>query len=444
MRLIMSLVLFVTCMTSAQAFFGIDLQDPLGIFNDYHQDPIKYINIDKGKTLLELDNNDKSDLGNLLDQYKLGSTASDTIGQVLSNTFSMGNGRVDVTYQVKRGTELALKQVFSGYPEYQRLQMTEEILNANFRSHKVTDQFLLDVSKQELGKPSILKAIMKIAQKPNLNALHKFIKKIALALLSIITIFIIFKRLAANSDWDYSISAPLLNGLFTMLVINFVGPGLHLIINWVYALNNRLIILLEDSFDFTTVYSKLAFNWEALIEQTGYLPGLILAIIDILAQFFLYFFLTGLVINIVIGIVLSPLWALALVSDSLKSNAVNSFITWLKTLISVVLISLIYFLIKLILREFDNLGLYFLEISLSITGFVYLPALSSVILGQGQGIFSPAFGGYRNIIDSINNSYESIRSAIELNSNDQGLINQLKLQEDLLYETLKREDDKIY
>ncbi|MDD9898630.1 MAG: hypothetical protein OXU45_06485 [Candidatus Melainabacteria bacterium] len=437
----MIFLLLLLLMTSpAQAFLGFDLPDPWDLVGGKPWGARgKIIEIEKGKSELALSKRDRKDLKNLLDDYELASVSElgEQLGDIVNNNFHLGTGRVDVTYQIKRGTELAMKQVLSGHSEYQRRKMVEEMLNANYRSHIVTDRFLLNVSRNSSGTPSILETIRKISKSKVIMRPHALFKNIALILVTLLTIFICFKRLGADSDWFYSISSPLFNGFWTIVMINLIGPGIDVIINLFYWMNHYLVWFLQANFWLGNNNLKLAYNWESLIEQSGYVTGLILSSVDILAQFFLYFFILALVLTVVIAKLLSPLWALALLSDSLRSNAINSFVNLLKTLVSIVLISLLYFLIRFLLREFDEMGLYFLQVSLSIAGFLYLPALSSLVLGTGQGIFSPVTGAYRNVIDSINNSYQSLRASIEQNSYNQRIENQLKVHEDLLYEKLK-------
>ena len=67
----------------------------------------------------------------------------------LFNTFSMGTGAVDVTFQVKNGVNYALKENFSGYLEFQRRKISEEIINANFNNHKVINNLLINSSLSE-------------------------------------------------------------------------------------------------------------------------------------------------------------------------------------------------------------------------------------------------------------------------------------------------------
>lgn len=430
MRVIL-LVLIFLLMSPVEAFFDFP--------NPWADDQVNLIQIDKGHSELALSKKDKQDLKKLFDDYLFGSESEieGLLGQVVNNNFSMGTGRVDVTYQVKRGAELAMKQVLSGHAEYQRRKMVEEMLNANFRSHMVTDSFLLNVARDSSGTPSILETIIKISSSDVIMRPHGLFKKLALILVTLLTIFICFKRLGADSDWFYSVSAPLFSGFWTIVMINLIGPGIDIILNLFYWMNHYLVWFLQNNFWYGADNFKLAYNWENLIEQSGYVTGLILSSVDILAQFFLYFFVLGLILSVVIAKLISPLWALALLSDSLRSNAINSFVNLLKTLVSIVLISLLYFLVRFLLREFDEMGLYFLQVSLSIAGFLYLPALSGLVLGAGQGIFSPMLGGYRNVVDSINNSYQSLRASIELNSRNQILENQLKVHEDLLYKGLK-------
>jgi hypothetical protein len=315
--------------------------------------------------------------------------------------------------------------------------MVEEMLNANFRSHLVTDRFLLNVSRDSSATPSILETIIKLNNSSMMMRPHGLFKNIALALALLLTIFICFKRLGADSDWFYSVSSPLLNGFWTIVMLHLIGPAIDMTINAFYWMNHYIVWFLQTNFLLLDNSSQLAYNWENLIKQSGYIVGLILSSLDILVQFFLYFFVLALILTVVLAKLLSPFWALALLSDSLRSNAINSLVNLLRTLVTIVLISLLYCLIRFLLKEFDDMGLYFLQVSLSIASFVYLPALSSLVLGSGQGVFAPVQGAYRNVIDSINNSYQSLRASIELNSYNQRLDNQLKVQEDLLYQKNK-------
>ncbi len=411
----------------------------------YPEEKNKAIKIKKDISKLDSASQNRSQIEDFFNQYNI-DPSGDIMEQVTKfgfNKFSMGTGLVDVTFQVKNGVEYALKDTLGGYPEYQRRKITEEMLNANFRSHKLTNNFLIGTSNQHsdnnvidfivdvfniftgeangdiLAKsqvPSLIQTIKLINNKSVIQEIYHFFQNIAYALLGLITMLIVFQRLSRNEfHWEYSVSNPLINSLGAALVIALVGDLLDFIIRIISTMNSAIISAIFEIFNspYSLDYTELAHSWQALVNQIGYMPGLVLSIIDTLAQFFVYFFIAGLILSIVIGKILSPLWGLALVSESLKSNSINSFIQWSKSLLVVVLIPVTYLVIKFIIQEFSNLNLYFLEVSLSIASFLYLPALFNIILAQGHGIFQPAFSGYQSIVDNINSSYQGLRAALE-------------------------------
>ena len=118
-------------------------------------------------------------------------------------------------------------------------------------------------------------------------------------------------------------------------------------------------------------------------------------------------------LHIIIGIIISPIWSLTFVSESLRTNSYNSFTNWAKTVMVTALIPVIYLVIKLISQEFSAYGYDFLEIVISIAQYLYLPAIANIILAKNSGIVQPAFNGYQIIADSINNSYNGIKSSLE-------------------------------
>ncbi len=415
----------------------------------YPEEKNKTIKIKKDISRLDSASQNRNQIESFFDQYNI-DPSGDIMEQVTKfgfNKFSMGTGLVDVTFQVKNGVEYALKDTLGGYPEYQRRKITEEMLNANFRSHRLTNNFLIGTSNKHsndsvldfivdifniftdpangdiLAKsqvPSLIQTIKVINHKPIILEIYHFFQNIAYALLGLITMLIVFQRLSRNEfHWEYTISNPLINSLGAALVIALVGDLLDFIIRIISGINSAIISAIYDMFNspYSLDYTDLAHSWQTLVNQIGYMPGLVLSIIDILAQFFVYFFIAGLVLSIVIGKILSPFWGLAIVSESLKSNSINSFILWSKSLLVVVLIPVCYLVIKFIIQEFANLNLYFLEISLSIASFLYLPTLFNIILAQGQGVFQPAFSGYQSIVDNINSSYQGLKAALESNRN---------------------------
>lgn len=447
------LLIFIAIQSSSASASSssINLDPLINVFNfKYPEEKQKTIKIKKNISKLDSASEGRKTVESMFDQYNLDPTGDimEQITKVGFNKFSMGTGLVDVTFQVKNGVEYALKDTLGGYPEYQRRKVTEEMLNSNFQSHKITNNFLIGASSQQKNNnainiiidifnifnpgsnislpskdqiPSLLETIKIINNKSIIQEIYHFFQSIAYTLLGLMTMLIIFQRLSSSEfHWDYSIKSPILNSIGAAIVIYLVGDLLDFSIKVTSSINEALLSSVFSMLNspYSLEYTDLAYSWQTLVNQVGYLPGLLLSIIDILSQFFVYFFIAGLILSIVIGKLLSPLWGLAIVSDSLKSNSLNSFLLWSKNLLVIVLIPIAYLVIKLIIQEFTSLNLYFLEISLSIASFLYLPALFNIILANGNGSFQSAFSGYQSVIESINNSYQGLRRAFELSSHN--------------------------
>jgi hypothetical protein len=448
MKYILLTILILLATPATATNNAINLDPLINVFNfKYPEERNKAIKIKKNISKLDTESQGRKTIENLFEQYNLDPTGDimEQITKVGFNKFSMGTGLVDVTFQVKNGVEYALKDTLGGYPEYQRRKTTEEMLNSNFRSHRITNNFLIGSSNKHennslidiLGDifnlfnpnsasdiisndqiPSLIQTIKAINHQSIIQEIYHFFQSIAYSLLGLVTMFIIFQRLSSNEfHWEYSISNPLINSMGAALAIALVGDILDHMIKIFSSINSVILSAIFDmlSSPYSLEYTELADSWQTLVNQIGYMPGLILSIIDVLSQFFIYFFIAGLILSIVIGKILSPIWGLALVSDSLRSNSINSFIQWFKSLLVVVLIPVSYLIIKFIIQEFANLNLYFLEVSLSIASFLYLPALFNIILAKGHGIFQPAFSGYQSIVDNINSTYQGLKSLLEHN-----------------------------
>ncbi len=443
----MILVLILSLMTTFHSVKAININlDPLidQINFKYPEEKNKDIRIHKAISKLDSESPGRNKIEKLFDQYNP-DPEGDIMEQITKfgfNKFSMGTGIVDVTFQVKNGVEYALKDTLAGYPEFQRRKITEEMLNANFRSHKITNNFLIGSSSQTSinswsdlitsvfdifsgnsdnflpGKqaPSLLETIKIISHKAVIQDIYHFFQAISYALLGLITMLIVFQRLHRNEfHIEYTVTIPLINAIAATLVIATVGEFLDLILSISNEINSALIGLIFNMFNSSSTldYTQLAHSWQALVNKVGYMPGLVLSIIDLAAQFFSYFFIAGLILSVIIGKILSPLWGLALVSESLRSSSLQSFIEWSKTTLVIALIPVSYLVMKFIIQEFSNLDLFFLEVSLSIASFLYLPAFFNIILAKGNGVLEPAFSGYQNLVDNINQSYQGLRSAIE-------------------------------
>jgi hypothetical protein len=364
---------------------------------------------------------------------------SNIVTEVGFNKFSLGTGLINVTYQVRNGVRYALKDVLAGYPEYQRRKMTEEVLNSNINSHIITNEFLTGSSfnsdsysisprifdnllnfifgsdLNSGNNPNLLITTHNISQKHLITKLHSLFARIAYILLVLLTSLAILKRLTESSfGFNYSFLEPLGQALIAVIAIIMSSFFLDWILRLAIVIQMMSNKIIEDFFIQSNRYRTLAETWQDFANNIGYMPAQLLSYIDVLAQCFVYFFIAGLILHVIIGIIISPIWGLGIISNNLRSSAYNSLINWSKTVLVIALIPILYTIVKFISQEFDAYGYHFLEIVISIASYIYLPAISNIILAKSSGIIQPAFSGYQIIADSINNSYNGIKSSLEV------------------------------
>lgn len=365
--------------------------------------------------------------------------AEEVVTAVGFNKFTLGTGVLNVTYQVRKGVKYALKDTLQGYPEYQRRRAVEETINSNLAARKKTREFLTGSSDKEEGffndllslldlpfgihdfvfrrnnkilGANILMTAYAISTKKLIKKLHGLFERLSYILLVLLTSLTIFRRLT-EGDFAYACGEPMLNALYSAFLIGFSSFLLKWVLKIMIVIQGLSNDMIMEFFKHEDRRKALAMTWENFANDVGYMPAQILSYIDILAQIFVYFFVAGLILHIIIGIIISPIWALAFVSNSLRSSSYNSFINWTKTVTVTALIPVVYIVIKCISQEFNIYGYDFLEIVISIARYLYLPAIANIILAKSSGIIQPAFSGYQIVADSINNSYNGIKSSIE-------------------------------
>jgi len=366
--------------------------------------------------------------------------AEQIVSEVGFKKFSLGTGAINVTYQVRKGVRYALKDTLQGYPEYQRRRAVEETINSNLASRKLTNQFLTGVSDKKglvgdlisdldlpfgldkvlfnknktLKGANILITAYKISRSELVKKLHAFFERIAYVLLVLLTSLAIFRRLTESSfSLSYSCGEPMINALYSSFLIGFSSFLLKWVMKFMIVIQGISNDMILEYFVRREREQPLAESWQDFANQVGYMPAQVLSYLDMLAQCFVYFFIAGLILHIIIGVIISPIWSLSFVSNSLRSSSYNSFINWTKTVMVTGLIPLIYILVKFISQEFDAYGYDSLQIVISIASYLYLPAIANIILAKSSGIVQPAFNGYQIVADSINNSYNGIKSSIE-------------------------------
>lgn len=364
---------------------------------------------------------------------------------ILLNKFSMGNGFLDVTYQVQSGVQYALEDTLKGYPEFQRRKITEEILNSSFQSSKITNAFILGDNKNSIlggatgivadaldiswifdwgiddvitnTEPGILKIVRRIINFNSIKAAHQLIKNICASLL---IFFIGFKILKSMAENDFSpsqlISMPVLRGLGVFLAMAAIYYLMQFALEMIFVVSRALFQIIQNSgfnVDSLQLQIQNASNWKQLAEQIGYMPALCLGIINILVQIFAYIFITGLILNLVLGIILSPLWLLSYYSTSLKQSSIASFISWLKTAACIAAIPLVYLILVYINDEFRWIENDFLSVCIPMMSIIFLPILFANILKPGTGPISAGFSSYGMIAKSVESSFFKLESLLE-------------------------------
>lgn len=374
----------------------------------YPEEKNKIIEIYTGESPLRLDSRENKLLKKINKNFGL-ENLSQIVAQskdLVVNKMVAGNGLIDITLQVKNGVYWALKDIFAGYLEYERRVATEEMINANLNAHYKTQEFLLGTYSHEfLNTNNLLNITAKISKTQSLKRISKLFVNISKAILIVLSMLYIFKNFHKNSTY-----------IFMELILKIIGiyiliSSMHFLINLLIEaallIQKNLSILLID-FDFSLL--NLNYSWQSLANEIGYLPAQILSILDILAQIFIFFYLGGLIFFVVSGSVLSPLWCLGLISESMKYSSYNSLIHWVKTLLILTLMPLAYFIIELIIKEFSNLNNDLLNVVISISSLIYLPSLTNIVFKNGpSGLLRSSVSGYESLIHTIQNFSNSLR-----------------------------------
>lgn len=361
----------------------------------------------------------------------------------LFNTFSMGTGVVDVTFQVKNGVSYALKENLRGYTEFQRRKTCEEFLNANFNSHKTINDFLIRSSLQKISQEkslvsSIIDSIFDfwdgggsgqaisfnelingIMLQHSSQKLFRLIQYCALSLLSfVIMIQIMLKLFESDMSIESVMTRPLLNLIKIWLLI-FILPILMDTMMTLSALIQNCVISLVENLliDSEHYLETLKLSWTELANKIGYLPAMVLSIADIVGQFYAIVYIGGVILHIIIGKIISPFWALGMAVDALKSHCQNSLLEWSKSILLLSLLPLCFLITNQIISEIQTLDIPFVDLSLNIAKFYYLPYFSQIILARSNSGNMQVLASYRHIGADLYNYLNEIKALIELKSN---------------------------
>ncbi len=454
------IILLSTLLNLSPAKASIDLGSSLmpvftnAFMQNYPEEKNKEIKIYKGESPLHdpRPQREKSDLEKSMEDLETG--IQEVVTDIGFNKFSIGTGAIDVTFQVRDGVRYALEDTFTGYAEFQRRKVLEEMLNANAKANQQTTEFLMistGLKEESFGlmifedlkdifenyfafpeysnysaEPSwrnyrhhdLLQVSKNIIDKSIIKELNTISNAIAASILSLWLGFNIMMRLSnSHAGFSHVISEPLMQKIGSLIMIFASYHLLHLCFDACYFMNNSFHQFISDNgLDTSNIInlSALNQNWENFANQVGYFPAMVLSGINILAQIFVYIYIAGLLMQIILGFIISPLWAMASGIESLRASAISSFLRWLKALLLINFIPVIYMIFMLINNELNNLNLDILNISFAITALVLLPIVSNIILAENSsGALRSVFWGYEQALTNIESGYKQICKLLE-------------------------------
>jgi hypothetical protein len=349
----------------------------------------------------------------------------------LFNTFSMGTGAVDVTFQVKNGVNYALKENFSGYLEFQRRKISEEIINANFNNHKVINNLLINSAlsqdsgsgdffdyiwnkftpKKSIGFFGVITSLMSLDEN---NKIFKIIQIFCLGLLSLVIISQVFLGFFEHGlVLGELVSKSVLRMIKFWLLILLIPFFMEILVLITNILQNCFVFITSQiDYQPSDYLTKLKQNWTALANNTGYIPALVLSVADLIGQIYCLIFIGGIILRLTLGKIFSPLWALALAIDGLNSRAMSSVTEWVKALLFLASLPVFFLVFNQIFMELEIIDIPFIYISLDLAKFYLLPRFSELILGDSQSNNINVFYGYKQISSEINDYIHEMKNII--------------------------------
>jgi hypothetical protein len=434
----------------AEGFY--DFTNPY-LFEIYPEEINKKIKVTKSESPLNQRNNQREKAPIEKDIKELDEKFQEAITAVGYNKFSLGTGIVDVTFQVRNGVRYALEDTFSGYAEFQRRKVLEEVLNANAKANATTIEFLLlstglkkesfglfqfeeyvDVFEDYFAFPDssifssspiwddsrghdLLQVSKNIINKPLIKDLNKAIAGIvATVLVLLFGTKVIMRTGSINASFSHVVAEPLIKTIRSLALILGSYFLMTSCFDSVYFINNGLHSYIADAgIDLANLVNITNLNnsWQDLANNVGYFPTLALSVVSIFAQIFTYIYITGLLLQVIFGFIVSPLWAFASGIESIEAAGISSLLTWLKALLTLNFIPVIYLCFALINSELNDLNIATLNIAFSIAALLLLPIVSKLLIGEGGSVMRSAFYGYELLLSNIESSYSQIRKLLE-------------------------------
>lgn len=339
----------------------------------------------------------------------------EAVSELGFNKFYLGSGIIDITFQVKNGVNYALKETFNRYPEYQRRKISEEIINSNFHSHKLSKEFIqgkkstkIDFSWSDIlrnlgnnftgadlfdyqnlinNEPNtFMELVSKLSNSSKFQSLNAFFLLISKSLVFLFLGFQLLNKIK-TSDSKISYSSLILNSIVIFIGLSLISPVLNLFILIFKDINSLIVFELSKGLNLDFDIDMILKNsWSNLANEIGYMPSLILSVLDSLSQFLSYMFYSLIVLYLVIFKIFSPVICLGFISDRFKVISILAFLDWLKILSILSILPLIYASLEMLLLELKIFGNPMLNISLSISSFLLVPIMAFMVFTRSKNL----------------------------------------------------------
>lgn len=312
------------------------------------------------------------------------------------------NGIIDVTYQVRKGVKMAIKETFGGYAEYQRRKQVEEIVNTTFQNRKIIGDLFIrnnnerieaseethkrffgfDIENRRVYGYNLIRAIAKNQALRDTRGIIKEVSFLVLAVLLCIKVLFAIKNGVGIAE---TFTKPVIVLIVSMLGIAMGNKFLSVNINLLNRLACSFSLMLSD-FDAGNLTLPMD-TWTDFAGSQGYFPTLMLSFFDMLSQIFIGFFYIALIAFIVFGMVFYPFWIVFSIFNPSKFVLADSYIAWLKANLVLVFSPILIIIFRIISKELGE-DYMFMSILAKTLSFYSTPLLMCFILLKTKPTFS--------------------------------------------------------
>lgn len=408
MRYILLILLALGLEVSASVNFANDIfNNPRG---DYLEDRTRFQRIDlftKDSPLKSLQEpNSKVSFWDSLENKHAGIVNEYAKTFAYNKITGFSNGIIDVTYQVRKGVKMAIKETFGGYAEYQRRKQVEEIANATFQNRKRIADLFINNNKEALNfnnfsinnffdrwdsfseRTYSYQLIRKVLNNRTIKDIRTMMKMISLAILSILIAVKVFSAIKNGVSVIETFSKPVLVLILSIFTIITGDAFLDININLLNKLARAFALILND-FETKQILSPSE-TWTSFAASQGYFPTLMISIFDMISQIFIGFFYIGLISYIIFGLIFYPILVVFSIFDPVKYIALDAYLNWLKANFALVMSPVLIIIFRIISKELSD-DYLFMGILAKTLSFYSTPLLMCFILFKTKPTFNPNY-----------------------------------------------------